>query len=345
MSVRMFRLVSISRYMARSIPLFATKVRGNASGEKRNLERERRRRLHGAGFAWRDGRNGRARRRMALTPAAFARSIETMRSGARFDATILMPAGFMEVASMPGLKKVLFPTDFSEMANQALPYAIKMARVSGAELIMLHAITLYEHDPNDPEHHFPSLQSYCSEVTRAAEDGFQTCIERIGDAGVRVRKAIVQGISPHAAILEFVRDEGDIGLIVMSTHGRSGLSHVLLGSVTENVIRYAGCPILVTKSPEHEFLDPESGEVNIRKILFPVDFSEASMRPLAFLRFIAGMGNAAITVFHAVDIEVPPIYYASGIDSILQLDPKLNERVIRKMKKQVGSKLEGFSVD
>jgi len=245
---------------------------------------------------------------------------------------------------MPGIKKVLFTTDFSEIANQALPYAIKMAKVSGAELIMLHAITLYEHDPNDPEHHFPSLQTYCSEVEGAAESGFQVCIERIGDSGVKVRKAIVQGISPHAAILEFVRDEGDIGLIVMSTHGRSGLSHVLLGSVTENVIRYAGCPILVTKSPEHEFIDPKTGEVHIKKILFPVDFSEASMRPLTFLKFIAGMGKAEITVFHSVDIEVPPIYYASGIDSILQLDPKLNERVIQKMKDQVGSKLEGFSV-
>jgi nucleotide-binding universal stress UspA family protein len=251
----------------------------------------------------------------------------------------------MGVTSMPGLKKVLFPTDFSEMANQALPYAIKMAKVSGAELIMLHAITLYEHDPNDPEHHFPSLQTYCSEVTEAAENGFQVCIERIGDSGVNVRKAIVQGISPHAAILEFVRDEGDIGLIVMSTHGRSGLSHVLLGSVAENVIRYADCPILVTKHPEHEFIDPETGEVHIRKILFPVDFSEASMRPITFLKFIAGIGNAEITVFHSVDIEVPPIYYASGIDSILQLDPQLNERVIQKMKDQVGSKLEGFAVE
>ena len=246
---------------------------------------------------------------------------------------------------MPGLKKVLFPTDFSEMANQALPYAIKMAKVSGAELIMLHAITLYEHDPNDPEHHFPSLQTYCSEVSDAAESGFQVCIERIGDAGVKVRKAIVQGISPHAAILEFVREEGDIGLIVMSTHGRSGLSHVLLGSVTENVIRYADCPILVTKHPEHEFIDPETGEVHIRRILFPVDFSEESLRPLTFLRFIAGIADAKITVFHAVDIEVPPIYYASGVDSILQLDPQLDERVIQKMKDQIGSELEGFTVE
>jgi nucleotide-binding universal stress UspA family protein len=245
---------------------------------------------------------------------------------------------------MSDIKKVLFPTDFSEISNQALPYAIKMAKLSSAELIMLHAVTLYEHDPNDPGHHFPSLEAYCSEVSAAAESGFQVCIEEIGDSGVKIRKTIVQGISPHAAILEFIKEEGDIGLIVMSTHGRSGLTHVLLGSVTENVIRYADCPVLVTKHPEHEFIDPGTGEVHIRKILFPFDFSEASLRPLEILRFMAGMNETEIIIFHSVDIEVPPIYFASGIDSILQLDPDLNDRVIQKMKDQVGSKLEGFRI-
>ena len=245
---------------------------------------------------------------------------------------------------MPDIKKVLFPTDFSEMSNQSLPYAIKMAKLFNAELVMLHAVTLYEHDPNDPEHHFPSLQTYCTEVRGIAENGFQLCIDRLGDTGVKIRKAIVQGISPHAAILEYIKDEGDIGLVVMSTHGRSGLSHVLLGSVTENVIRYARCPILVTKHPEHEFIDPGTGEVHIRKILFPYDFSEESLRPLELLNFIAGGSGAEVVVFHSVDVEVPPIYYASGIDSILQLDPHLNERVVKKMKDQVGSRLEGIEV-
>lgn len=245
---------------------------------------------------------------------------------------------------MPEITKVLFPTDFSEMANHALPYAIKMSKIFNAELIMLHAVTLYEHDPNDPEHHFPSLQTYCTEVRQAADNGFQVCIETVGDSGVKIRKAIVQGISPHAAILDYIKDEGEIGLIVMSTHGRSGLSHVLLGSVAENVIRYAPCPVLVIKHPEHEFIDPDSGEVRIRKILFPLDFSEESLRPLELLRFIAEMNDAEITVFHSVDVEIPPVYYTSGIASVLQLDPELFERVESKMKYLVDTKLEGLRV-
>jgi nucleotide-binding universal stress UspA family protein len=245
---------------------------------------------------------------------------------------------------MPEVRKVLFPTDFSELANHALPYAIKMSKIFDAELVMLHAVTLYEHDPNDPEHHFPSLQNYCTEVSEAAEDGFQVCVDLIGDAGIKVKRSIVQGISPHAAILDYVREEGGIGLIVMSTHGRSGLKHVLLGSVAENVIRYASCPVLLVKQPEHEFIDPATGEIQIRKILFPIDFSKESVKPVDFIAFIAGHFNAEVVAFHAVDVEIPPVYYTSGIDSILQLDPELNERVARMMKDLIGEKLEGVAV-
>jgi len=242
------------------------------------------------------------------------------------------------------IRKVLFTTDFSEISNHALPYAIRMATIFKAELVMLHAVTLYEHDPNDPNHQFPSLQSYCAELQQAADMHFQGCIEEIGDIGVNVRKAVVQGISPHAAILDFVRDEGGFGMIVMSTHGRSGLSHVLLGSVTENVIRYAPCPVLVVKNPEHEFIDRKTGKVHLRKILFPLDFSKESIRPLDLLRVIAAMHRSEVIVYHAVDIELPPVYYTAGIESQLQLDPGLYERLEKKMRDLIGNSLEGLRV-
>ena len=245
---------------------------------------------------------------------------------------------------MPAIKKVLFPTDFSELSNHALPYAIRMAKNYGAELIMVHAITLHEYDPNNPDQHFPALRNYCEEVEKAADNGFQVCIEHFGDHGVTVRKAVVQGVSPHAAILDYIKEEGDIGLIVMSTHGRSGLAHVLLGSVAENILRYSSCPVLVVKQPEHEFLDPKTGEVHLRKILFPFDFSEESIAPLDFLRSVAEVHGSEIIVFHSVDVEIPPVYYTSGIDSVLQLDPDLFDRVKGKMQDVVGEKLEGLDV-
>jgi nucleotide-binding universal stress UspA family protein len=242
------------------------------------------------------------------------------------------------------ISKVLFTTDFSEVSNHALPYAIRMAKIFNAELVMLHAVTLYEHDPNDPEHRFPALDSYCAELRRAADSRFQVCAEKIGDAGVPVRKAVVQGISPHAAILDFLREEGGFGMVVMSTHGRSGLSHVLLGSVTENVVRYSPCPVLVVKNPEHEFLDPKTGSVHLRKILFPLDFSKESIRPLDMLLAIATRHRSEVVVYHAIDVEIPPVYYTAGIESVLQLDPGLRERVDKKMKDLVGARLKGLDV-
>ncbi|MBN1164919.1 MAG: universal stress protein [Candidatus Krumholzibacteriota bacterium] len=245
---------------------------------------------------------------------------------------------------MSEIKKVLVTTDFSELANHALPYAIKMAKTHEAELIMLHAITLYEHDPNDPRHDFPSLNAYCKEARTIADGKFQVCVEKAGEAGVKIRKEIVQGVSPHGAIIDFIREEGDVGLIVMSTHGRSGLSHVLLGSVTENIIRYAPCPVLVVKKHEHEFIDPQTGEVHIRKILFPLDFSPESLRPLAYLRDTAERNKSQVIIYHAVDVDIPPIYYTSGVESIFELDHALRERIAAKMKEEVGDELAGLEV-
>jgi nucleotide-binding universal stress UspA family protein len=245
---------------------------------------------------------------------------------------------------MPEIRKVLFTTDFSDLSNHALPYAIKMAKIYDAELIMLHAVTIYDNDPNEPDYHFPYLQKYCEQATKSADDRFQVCYEKAGEAGVKVRKALVQGISPHAAILEFIEQEGDIGMICMSTHGRSGLKHVLLGSVTENVIRYSPCPILVVKQTEHEFVDEDTHEAHIRKILFPYDFSDESLKPVEMLCSVAAIGDAEIIVLHAVDVEIPPVYYTSGVTSILQLDPELNDRVEKKMRLELGEALEGFNV-
>jgi nucleotide-binding universal stress UspA family protein len=247
-------------------------------------------------------------------------------------------------AEVGGINKILFTTDFSEISNHALPYAIKLAKTFKAELVMLHAVTLYEHDPNDPNHRFPSLRSYCTELRQDADSRFQVCIDRIGDIGVKVRKAVVQGISPHAAILDFLNEESGFGMIVMSTHGRSGLSHVLIGSVTENVLRYAPCPVFVVKNPEHEFIDPKTGDVHLRKILFPLDFSKDSILPVDLLSTIARAHGSDIIVYHAIDAEIPPVYYTAGIESVLQLDPELYGRVEKKMRDLIGKSLDGLTV-
>jgi len=246
---------------------------------------------------------------------------------------------------MAGIKRILFTTDFSEFANHALKYAIGMAKVFDAELTMLHAVTVYRGEEGTEEKDkFPSLDRYCEEVESDANGRFEICIADMGDAGIKVAKEVVRGKSPHAAILDYLRKNNDIGMVVMSTHGRGGLSHVLVGSVTENVIRYAGIPVLAVKKTEHETTDPETGEVIIKKILFPLDFSRESLRPLELVKSVAGKYGAEVIVFHSIDVEVPPIYYTSGIDSILQLDPDIKVRVEKRMKEMIGDTLSAIPV-
>jgi nucleotide-binding universal stress UspA family protein len=249
-----------------------------------------------------------------------------------------------EESAMPEIKKVLFPTDFSEMSNHALPYALRMAKIFDAELVMLHAVTVYEKDPNEPTHDFPSLERYCAEVRKAAEDQIQICIGKAGASGVNATKAIVQGISPHGSILDFVKEDGQIGMIVMSTHGHSGLAHVLLGSVTENVIRYSPCPVLVVKRPEHEFVDPETGELYLKKILFPIDFSKDSLHPIDLVRAIASRQASEVILFHAIDVEFPPMYYGRGLKKFLEVDSELHDSIMDQMQEMAGKELEGLKV-
>ena len=75
-----------------------------------------------------------------------------------------------------------------------------------------------------------------------------------GDAVVTVKRFIARGF-PADEIVSFARNNG-IDLIVMSTHGRTGLKHVLLGSTTEKIVRMAPCPVLSIRHPEHEFVMP-----------------------------------------------------------------------------------------
>jgi len=89
---------------------------------------------------------------------------------------------------------------------------------------------------------------------------------------------------------------------------------------------------------------PLTGEVRIRKILFPVDPSADSLKPLDLLRLIAGRHKAEVILFHAVHVDTPPIYYTAGIDSVLKLDPDLHRRMEKRMRDLAGADLAGLVV-
>ena len=145
------------------------------------------------------------------------------------------------------IKKILFPTDFSEGALNALPFAVDMAKNYGAKLHMLHVIYdvatasgLYI-----PHVTFDALYT---ELEASAKKE----LERFGCEEMQSLKdtefTLLRGV-PYEEILKFAK-ENNFDLIVIGTHGRKGLDRVLFGSTAERVVRNASCPVLTVRGPQ-----------------------------------------------------------------------------------------------
>jgi len=145
------------------------------------------------------------------------------------------------------LHEILVATDFGPAADAALVYGRTLARQFGATLHLLHVAENAFLRPTVADPH--DLQTAVSRRLqgRLTDD----------DRGNLHARAALE-TSDHAAetIVDYAK-EHQIGLIVLGTHGRQGLPHLLVGSVAERVVRTAPCPVLTVKHPEHEFVVPD----------------------------------------------------------------------------------------
>ena len=141
------------------------------------------------------------------------------------------------------VQHMLVPLDFSPYAEQTLAYAIALAQTLQARLTLLHVIHLTPLAMGDML--ASSLEAYLQAVETEAEQQMHAARERVHQAGLRCDTIVVQGV-PFQTIVDTASDR-DVDLIVMGTHGRTGLTHVLMGSVAEKVVRLAPCPVLVTR--------------------------------------------------------------------------------------------------
>jgi nucleotide-binding universal stress UspA family protein len=134
---------------------------------------------------------------------------------------------------------ILFPTDFSENAQAVFPLACSLARDCGARLIVLYVMSApLDREEMEARHH-------PDEYYGGARDALHQM--HAPEQNVRVEHRLAEGNAPKL-ILE-VAQEVEAGLIIMGTHGRSGLRRLLLGSVAEQVLRGASCPVLTVKLP------------------------------------------------------------------------------------------------
>jgi nucleotide-binding universal stress UspA family protein len=199
-------------------------------------------------------------------------------------------SAFEQLSGDPMLKinQVLFPTDLSDFSKAALPIACALARVWNARLQVLHVMPpiLYEEQLEERNH--PDA------FYAGAEEALAQFVS--GQENLEIERRITTG-KPAEEIVGAASDlQSD--LIVMATHGKSGLARLFLGSVTEKVLRDAPCPVLCFKSPQTAVAASGQGLPAIKTILCPIDFSASAEQILDLACLIAKQQKARLVLLH-----------------------------------------------
>ncbi len=196
-------------------------------------------------------------------------------------------------------EKILCPVDFSEASDRALEYALALGKRHGGSVSVMHVLPTVLAGPD--------VYPYLSEPVLASAEARDRAYQRLGDF---VHRALSGGIGA-----EVILEDGDVvdevlqttkklesDLVVMGTHGRRGFQRLLLGSVTERVLRQSEAPVL-SIPPGAPKPDADSGP--FRRILCPVDFSPSSLAGLE-LALTLRQGEAEVVVLHVVEFHLPP---------------------------------------
>ncbi|HQZ37493.1 MAG TPA: universal stress protein [Vicinamibacterales bacterium] len=190
------------------------------------------------------------------------------------------------------IRRILCPVDFSDASNHAVEHAVAFARWSGARLTLLHVYPSVGQPPTLPVPDAAGAHGPSPSELEALGDRVASMVD--ADAGVIVHASVMPG-QPVGAIIE---EAGALAadLVVMGTHGASGFQHLILGSVTEKVLRKAPCPVLTVP------LRPVSTSTRgFTRVLCAVDFSDCSQKAVALAAEVAKEAGAALTLLHVIE--------------------------------------------
>lgn len=236
------------------------------------------------------------------------------------------------------IKKILYPTDFSNCSKQAYPHALFLAEKYGAELHILHVITIHTGDAYDPGYDFPHLEEYNIHLEKHAMEESDKLIKEHKVSETKIFKVQQRGYSPSATILQYAQDK-NIDLIVLGTHGRRGLGYLFLGSVAEEVTRFARRPVYTIREEK----SPIPVE-KINRILVPIDLSKFSKQALQYANELCQDYGAELEVIHVVEERIHPALYDSSKSSIFEFTPEIRKKttgLIKKMFDEIsGSKVK-----
>lgn len=184
--------------------------------------------------------------------------------------------------------RILVPTDFSDLATRALQYAVEIAKRAGSEILVMYA------DPFEPPLRFTAGQvPGLVEALKKSKDVVSQELQeysRKHAPGIRLRGAVIEG-TPATSILQ-AAESSQADLIVMGTHGRSGVGRLLMGSVAERVLHETRIPLLTVR---------EGHPLAIRKIVCPINFTETASLALREAGSMASLFGANLVILHVIE--------------------------------------------
>jgi nucleotide-binding universal stress UspA family protein len=153
-------------------------------------------------------------------------------------------------------RRILHPSDFTSFSRAALKKAIEMAKSNRAELLLMNVISPVVPIPGDAYISAKMYDDLAGSAREFAQKQLGKLLAQAKKARVKARGFVLEG-PPAEEIVRFARARR-VDLIVMGTHGRGAVAHLLMGSVAERVVRTAPCPVLAVRNPEHEFVMPDA---------------------------------------------------------------------------------------
>jgi nucleotide-binding universal stress UspA family protein len=158
---------------------------------------------------------------------------------------------------MIALKRVLVATDFGETAQVALNYGRELARAFGARLDVLHVCDSIVARGIGVDGFVPDYTMLQKDLETDARTKLESLLYDEDRAMLNAQAVLITSSTPALAIAQYAQ-ESHADLVVMGTHGRGAMAHLLLGSVAERVVRIAPCPVLTVRHPEREFVLPDA---------------------------------------------------------------------------------------
>lgn len=218
--------------------------------------------------------------------------------------------------------KILVPIDFSPFSSFAIDFAVFLAQKYKAQITLYHVVVMYETEFEEEEH-LKNIEKLVKHKILTSHTRLGEHQKRLDSPDFKVASHVDHDISAANAILGYIETH-HFDLIIIGTHGRTGIKNWIYGSVAEKIVRLSKIPVIT--------IHAIARTLQIKNILVPVDFSKNSTYGIEEARKIAATFGAQINYIHIIEQQLHPSFHVVGIESVFTLNPDLKQVSLDKLK-------------